>query len=67
MSQQKINSDQKAFLGVLFVKCHVYGRLYKDKQNNAYVGSCPRCGTSISVKIGASGTDARFFEVYCGS
>ena len=32
------NKPKRKFLGVYFSCCHVYGRLYQNKQGTAYVG-----------------------------
>jgi len=55
------------FLGIHFVSCHVYGRIYKNKQGTHYAGSCPKCAKPISLKIGKEGTSNRFFKVVCGN
>lgn len=53
---------QKKFLGIFFDCCGVYGRIYPNKDNTAYVGKCPRCMRPIKVKIGENGTGQRFFR-----
>ena len=55
----------RPFLGVFFVRCNVYGRLYKNAEGTAYVGQCPRCGTPYTILIGAGGTSSRFFKAIC--
>lgn len=54
--------DQKKFLGVYFECCHVYGRLYQNKDGTAYVGRCPKCLASLRAHIGEGGTNKRFFR-----
>lgn len=58
--------SKRLFLGVQFVNCGAYGRLYKNKEGTAYVGGCPRCGSKVSIRIDpGAGTNARFFKYYC--
>ncbi|OUU42102.1 MAG: hypothetical protein CBC16_04490 [Verrucomicrobia bacterium TMED56] len=57
--------DKRAFLGIHYVNCGVYGRLYKNKRGDAYIGHCPKCMHSLRVKIGPSGTGKRFFKCFC--
>lgn len=54
----------KKFLGILFECCHVYSRIYPNKSNTAYEGSCPKCLKKVSIKIGKGGTNNRFFKCY---
>ena len=55
----------KKFLGVRFVNCFTYGRLYVNDAGDAYVGSCPKCGKPYYVRIGSHGTSQRMFTAYC--
>jgi phage FluMu protein Com len=59
------NHPQRQFLGVYFVRCLVYGRLYKNAEGTAYEGNCPRCGAHFHIRIGEGGTADRFFKAYC--
>ena len=58
-------SAKKAFLGIHYVNCGVYGRIYKNPRGDAYIGRCPRCGHAIRVRIGPKGTGKRFFKCFC--
>ncbi len=51
------------FLGIHFVCCDVYARVYTNREQTAYVGNCPRCAKRIQLQIGSGGTDSRFFKV----
>ena len=53
-----------AFLGIHFVNCGVYGRIYKNNRGDAYIGRCPRCAHVVRVKIGPSGTGTGFSNVF---
>jgi len=52
------------FLGIHFVCCDVYSRVYANREQTAYVGNCPRCAKRVQLKIGSGGTDSRFFKAY---
>jgi hypothetical protein len=52
----------KPFIGMLFKCCHVYSRLYLNPDGTAYAGLCPKCGARVRVRVGADGTDERFFQ-----
>lgn len=55
-------STKRQFLGIWFDCCGVYGRIYKNKEGTAYVGRCPRCLRSVRARVGAEGTNQRFFR-----
>ena len=57
-------AEKRQFLGVMFECCHVYGRIYKNKEGTAYVGKCPKCLKNVMVKVGKEGTNNRFFRAY---
>ena len=56
--------EKKAYLGIMFNCCGAYGRIYKNKDNTAYVGRCPKCMRTVKVPVGSGGTNARFFNAY---
>jgi hypothetical protein len=53
--------DGRRFVGVQFVCCDVYTRVYINRDATAYEGNCPRCGKKVRLVVGPGGTDARFF------
>lgn len=55
-------NQKRKFLGVYFDCCHVYGRLYQNKQGTHYVGRCPKCLRYLNAKVGPEGTSQRFFR-----
>lgn len=59
---EESNTIKRQFLGIFFECCHVYGRIYKNKDGSAYVGRCPKCLRSVRVRVGGEGTSRRFFR-----
>ena len=55
-------AEKRKFLGVHFKCCNVYARAYLNKEQNAYRGSCLRCGKRVDMRVGPGGTDSRFFS-----
>jgi hypothetical protein len=51
----------RRFVGVHFVCCDVYTRVYVNRDQTAYEGNCPKCARRVTLRIGPGGTDARFF------
>jgi hypothetical protein len=55
------SASQRRFVGVHFVCCDVYSRVYINRDETAYEGNCPKCAKRVRLKIGPGGTNARFF------
>jgi hypothetical protein len=53
--------DGRRFVGVHFVCCDVYTRVYLNRDETGYEGNCPRCAKRVRLRIGPGGTAARFF------
>jgi hypothetical protein len=51
----------RSFVGVRFVCCDVYARIYVNRDRSAYEGNCPKCAKPVRLRIGPDGTNARFF------
>ena len=51
----------RRFVGVHFICCDVYTRVYINRESTAYEGNCPKCAKRVRLQIGPGGTDARFF------
>jgi hypothetical protein len=60
---QKAPADsRRRFVGVHFVCCDVYTRVYVNRDETAYEGNCPNCAKRVTLQIGPGGTDSRFFS-----
>ena len=55
-------APENKFIGILFECCNIYRRIYVNREKNAYEGKCPKCNREVKVKIGAEGTESRFFS-----
>ncbi|TWU36163.1 hypothetical protein [Novipirellula artificiosorum] len=62
LSSAKTSYRCRPFLGIQFLCCKTYGRIYRNAELTAYVGNCPKCAKRISVPIGPGGTSSRFFK-----
>ena len=51
----------RPFVGVYFRCCHIYSRIFINKQKTAFVGWCPKCAAKIEMKISPTGSTERFF------
>lgn len=51
----------RPWIGIRFDCCGVYTRVYRNAEGTSYRGCCPRCGRQVTLRVGAGGTDSRFF------
>jgi hypothetical protein len=60
--QPRLNSgNRRPYVGVHFVCCDTYARVYVNRGKTAYEGHCPKCAKKVRIRIGPGGTEARFF------
>jgi hypothetical protein len=59
--QRQPPASGRRFVGVHFVCCDVYTRVYINRDETAYEGRCPKCAKKVRLEIGPGGTDSRFF------
>lgn len=52
----------RPWLAVRWHCCQVYSRIYRNAEATHYRGRCPKCGREVQAKVGAGGTDQRFFD-----
>ena len=55
----------KPWLGVKFTCSGAYLRVFRNSEGTGYAARCPKCGKCIRFRVGAGGTEQRFFEVSC--
>lgn len=63
--QSSASRTARPFLGVRYIACGSYGRLYLNADGSAYAGRCPKCGAPVRVLVGDHGTRQRFFQAVC--
>ncbi len=51
----------RPWVGIRFECCGAYTRVYRNAEGTAYHGFCPRCGRTVTLRVGEGGTSARFF------
>jgi hypothetical protein len=51
----------RRYVGIHFLCCDTYARVYVNRNETAYEGNCPRCAKPVTLRIGPNGTEARFF------
>jgi hypothetical protein len=54
-------AQSRRFVGVHFICCDTYARVYTNRGQTAYEGHCPKCAKKLRLAIGPGGTDSRFF------
>ena len=61
----EVATSGRPWLGVRFTCAGAYVRVYRNPEGTAYNARCPRCGRCVQFRVGAGGTDQRFFQVSC--
>lgn len=56
-----VSASRRPFVGIQFLCCEIYGRIYRNREVTAYEGRCPRCGKPVEIRIGPGGGSGRFF------
>ena len=55
----------RPFLGIYYVNCGSYGRIYKNNKGQFYSGICPKCMRAVKVKVAKGGSKERSFKAFC--
>lgn len=50
---------ERMWVGVYYECCDAYSRVYRRREDLCYRGRCPRCGASVSIRVGPSGIAAK--------
>ena len=53
---------KRQYIGIWFDCCQTYGRLYKTADGRFYTGRCHKCLRTARARVGADGTERRFFR-----
>jgi hypothetical protein len=63
-SSERVASQNeiRPWVGIKFDCCGAYTRVYRNRQQDAYEGRCPRCGRPVRLQIGPGGTTSRMFR-----
>ncbi|MGP1271931.1 MAG: hypothetical protein ACTS22_01215 [Phycisphaerales bacterium] len=68
MSKERAGSADgtgRPYLRVYFACANQYVRVYRRPDVPRYLARCPSCGMTKSFRVGAGGSDQRFFELTC--
>jgi hypothetical protein len=63
MPEPSNKMEGRPWLGVQFDCCHVYARVYRDREGKLYVGRCPKCFRTVRFQVGEGGSGQRFWRV----
>ncbi len=61
MAKEGSKPKGRPFVSMYWECCHVYSRIYKNKEETAYAGKCPKCHSPVSLSVGTGGTNQRTF------
>lgn len=54
----------RPWLAIHWRCCHVYSRVYRQKNASHYLAQCPCCGRSATIQVAPHGVSTRFLEAF---
>ncbi len=60
---KQLSAPGRRFVGLHFLCCDIYTRVYINRDETAYEGHCPQCTKKVKLRIGPAGTSSRMFTV----
>ncbi|MBI2423951.1 MAG: hypothetical protein HYV27_14055 [Candidatus Hydrogenedentes bacterium] len=52
----------RRFVGIHFVCCNVYVRVYLNRAGTAFAGHCPRCTRPVRIPVEEWSPDKKFWQ-----
>lgn len=62
MTRHKQGGDHNPYISVFFSCCKVYQRIYLNKDQDKFVGWCPKCTGKAVVEVNPDADPVQFFE-----
>lgn len=53
---------RRPYISIFFDCCQVFSRIYRQPEDRVYIGRCPRCLRTLTVRVAPDGTPTRIFR-----